>query len=346
MREQRECIKRGASRGICTINSARQDWIVCPYRALDPQLLQNAVRRLFAIDDARSLMVVPAPTLEKETVRSEVGRTLAAGGAVVAYLQDKLGGEVSVARTERSPELSFDVTLVEILEEVPGTCAIGRYGILEVQTMDFHGSYRAVVKNLADALRLHGDRFAESLQDNQGWLSQEIEGPNIANVFKRTFYQMILKFRIGAHPPCVGCIMAIQTSVWGSWQRHLGKPDLVPRKDGTFALREGDVGDEQPPAWIYVFDTDGSGGATPAPIAVQKVIATDAESIAHYALKVVPDAVIAAGGAVDAVLAGIRQRMVRWWPQIDISRFDAGSLSGASLGAALAADRKLPGPVS
>ena len=37
--------------GVCTINNAsngsRQDWLVCPYRALDPNLIDNVVRRLF-----------------------------------------------------------------------------------------------------------------------------------------------------------------------------------------------------------------------------------------------------------------------------------------------------------
>jgi hypothetical protein len=96
------------------------------------------------------------------------------------YLQNKLGGEISLSRTERSPELSFDVTMVDLILR-DGLPTIKRFGILEIQTMDFHGSYRAAVKNLEDALRLHGDAFHATLLSNQRWLRDGIEGPNIAN---------------------------------------------------------------------------------------------------------------------------------------------------------------------
>ena len=49
-REKRECVKNASSSGVCTINNAsngiRQDWLVCPYRALDPDLIEDVVRRL------------------------------------------------------------------------------------------------------------------------------------------------------------------------------------------------------------------------------------------------------------------------------------------------------------
>src|SRR5437667_12908286 len=99
--------------------------------------------------------------------------------------------------------------------------------------MDFHGSYRAVVKNLEDALRLHGLQFHKELQSKPNWLGERIEGPNIANVFKRTFYQIMLNFQIGADESCAGCVLALPVSVWDSWQRHLGKPDPRTNDDGT-----------------------------------------------------------------------------------------------------------------
>ena len=40
---------------------------------------------------------------------------MAAGGRVFVYFQDKLGGEISLSRTGASPELSFDITVVELL---------------------------------------------------------------------------------------------------------------------------------------------------------------------------------------------------------------------------------------
>ena len=49
----RQCVKRDASKGVCTINSAsngtRQDWLVCPYRALNRDLIARAVQRMFGL---------------------------------------------------------------------------------------------------------------------------------------------------------------------------------------------------------------------------------------------------------------------------------------------------------
>ena len=85
------------------------------------------------------------------------------GGLTVVYLQNRLGGEISVRPTARSPELSFDMTLVELVPTNSRSVGIGRFGILEIQTMDFHGSYRHAVQNLRDSLRLHGPDFAHVL---------------------------------------------------------------------------------------------------------------------------------------------------------------------------------------
>ena len=71
-------------------------------------------------------------------------------------------GEISLSRTQRSPELSFDVTMVE-LTLVNDQPAVDAFGILEPQTMDFHGSYGAVVKN---ALCLDTTGFLKALQQN------------------------------------------------------------------------------------------------------------------------------------------------------------------------------------
>jgi hypothetical protein len=187
--------------------------------------------------------------------------------------------------------------------------------------MDFHGSYKYAVNNLKDALRLHGAQLPRVLQQNQDWLSDHIEGPNIANVFKRTFYQMMLKFQIGAHELCAGCVLAIPSSVWDSWQRHLGKPELEARPDGHFALRppEGRFPADRVPAWIYVFDIDQSSRVSPNPVRIRRLVATDAESVSYYALKVAPEAAVAPGGASDRLLATIRRRLATWWPELSRS---------------------------
>lgn len=94
--------------------------------------------------------------------------------------------------------MSFDATFVEIVDD-RGQLAIGRYGIFEIQTMDFHGGYQQATDNLRNAAHLHRDSFADAINANPQWAGEKVEGPNIANTFKRTFYQMMFKFQIGSH---------------------------------------------------------------------------------------------------------------------------------------------------
>ena len=177
--ERTGCVKTAAASGICTIssrsNGPRQDWLVCPFRAFSPSLLVTAATCLFPAGLGTDPLIIPAPTLEREDVRDSVREKLSGGGKCVVYLQNKLGGEISLSRTDRSPELSFDVTMVE-LTLADGQPAVDAFGILELQTMDFHGSYRAVVKNLEDALRLHTAGFHRTLQSNQQWLREGMRG--------------------------------------------------------------------------------------------------------------------------------------------------------------------------
>ncbi len=155
--------------GVCTIssnsNGPRQDWLVCPYRSLNTGLVESAARRMFDVPAERNVVLKLAMTLRREDVRAEVQYKLDAGDAVFVYVQEKLGGEVSLSATARSPELSFDVTLVELVASPTGP-TVGHYGILEVQTMDFHGSYSHAVKDLDDALRLHAAGFHGMVRQN------------------------------------------------------------------------------------------------------------------------------------------------------------------------------------
>lgn len=318
-REDRECVKAPASSGVCSINNAsngvRQDWLVCPYRVLDPDLMDQIVRRLFSPEATREIMIIPAPSLAQQSHRVAFEEHVRAGGLAIAYLQDKLGGEVSLASTDRSPELSFDITLIEAVPSEDGV-EIGRFGVLEVQTMDFHGSYRHAVANLKDSLRLHQQNFAEVLQDNRHWLSEKIEGPNIANVFKRTFYQMMLKFEAGVHPRCAGTALSIPQAVWDSWRRHLGEPPLSELDDGSYNLRHPEVLDPGADAWICVFDVDAAASVSPAPLVIRQMIATDAASLARYALRDVPAHAFSDAGAGATVIAAIRRRLAQWWPAV------------------------------
>ncbi len=318
--ETRECVKTATAKGVCTISSVsngpRQDWLVCPYRALNAELVANSIRRLFALPKGTDPFVAPAVALTKLEVRDDINKRLAAKQPVFIYFGEKTGGELSIPRTDRSPEFSFDVTVVE-LKVKDGEPHTGRFGILEIQTMDFHGSYRDAVKNLQDGLRMHPKIFGASVQANQWWLAQGVEGPNIANVFKRTFYQMMFKFQLGQHGRCAGCVLAIPKSVWDSWQVHLGAPRLIDAGDGTARLLAPDHRIADPcPAWIYVFDTDLGKAVTPSPIILSQVIGTDAQSFSHWALNVAPAAALDNIDAQTGFFALLSRRLKQFWPDL------------------------------
>jgi hypothetical protein len=77
--------------------------------------MKDVVARLFGSPDARDeVPVFAAPILGRAEIRQDIDRRLAAGKSVVVYFQDKLGGEISIPSTDRSPELAFDITLAEI----------------------------------------------------------------------------------------------------------------------------------------------------------------------------------------------------------------------------------------
>ena len=319
--ETRPCIKSANSLGICTIssnsNGLRQDWLVCPYRAVEQHLLDAVVRRLYGDAPRHDILVVPVPALASEEVRVRVREVVARDGFACVFFESKLGGELSVSATERSPELAFDFTLIPLWRGPQAQIRLGRHAILEIQTMDFHGTYEAVATNLRDARRLHGAAFHETLASNQRWLSQGIEGPNIANVFKRTFYQMMLKFQIGADEATQGCVLAVPVSVWDSWQRHLARPPVQEEADGTFSLWPPGTGrPDKVPAWIFVFDIDTASQTSPAPLVIRKLIATSAEALSHFALTEAPRYAVAGAGEADAFVQTIRRRLKRWWPEL------------------------------
>ena len=255
--ETMACVKTANSRGVCTIsassNGPRQDWLVCPYRALDESLLTGMVRRLYGLGEERPVLIRPVRALSDATIRDEV---LAAAQEtdprqVLVYFQDKLGGEIGLSKTPASPELSFDITVVELTSQ-GGDLRVGRYGVIELQTTDTHGSYAQAVTALTNALDLHGGGFHTVVQQNPEWAGRKVEGPNISNVFKRTFYQIALKFQVTRRETSAGCILALPRPVWDSWQPFLGAPELHLQQDGTWRLL--DDHEANPANWIYVFD--------------------------------------------------------------------------------------------
>jgi hypothetical protein len=344
--ESRPCVKAEAAKGVCTISSVsngpRQDWLVCPYRALSSELVSTSIRRLFSLPKAARPFITPAVTLKKPDVRADLVNRLNAGEPVFIYFDKKTGGELYIPATDRSPEFSFDVTVVELVLD-NGSPHIGKFGILEIQTMDFHGSYRNAVRNLREGLRMHPKNFGLSVQESSWWLSEGVEGPNIANVFKRTFYQMMFKFQLGHHNRCAGCVLAIPKSVWDSWQRHLGSPELADEGDGTYRLLAPKRPKPAPcPAWIYVFDPKASSTTTPSPIEITQIIGTDAPSISHWALDVAPDAALSNIDSDTGFLAGLSHRLKDFWPEL-ASTVMPGTLTEGLLRKRTAHPRKASG---
>ena len=164
---------------------------------------------------------------------------------------------------------------------------------------------------------MHGGNFGETLADNQRWLGEGVEGPNISNVFKRTFYQMMFKFQLGLHERCVGCVLATPQAVWDSWQKHLGRPELVPTEEGTSVLGAPDsYAATSAPAWILVFDTNRSSRATPSPLVVKQTIVTNADAVSYWALDAAPRAALETITADNGLFAAINRRIRPIWPAL------------------------------
>jgi hypothetical protein len=319
------CVKAPNSRGVCTIsassNGLRQDWLVCPYRALDDGLLGDMVCRLYGIPPLDPVLIRPVVALADEAGRSEVLNAVRSAARAFVYFQDKLGGEISLSKTGASPELSFDITVVELLPansadlvlgSIDFPVTVGKYAVIELQTTDTHGSYSHAVKALTSALDLHKENFSEQLATNPEWAGRKIEGPNISNVFKRTFYQIAFKFQVTKRETSVGCALALPQPVWDSWQPFLGAPELHEQADGTWRLLDDQT--SQPSDWIYVFDIDTEPGADggPAPIKVSLVIGTDAATLSRAAFEIAPSRAVASGGDYDAVTETIIRRLGRY----------------------------------
>jgi DNA modification methylase len=317
LRQQTRCVKNENSLGVCTIssnsNGVRQDWLACPYRVIDSRIVRRSCQLIFGLGDAE-INPLPASLLRDNKVRDELGQMLRSGATAYVFFQDKLGGEISVIGTAQSPEISFDVTLAELKFE-SGEFKVTRYGALELQTMDFHGSYAHAVRNLRDALRLHRDGFPEALSQDQQWASEKIEGPNIANVFKRTFYQIMVKFQLSGQGAAAGTVLALPKAVWESWQPFLGRPE-VASGNGDVDVMKSHGGD--PPsehnAYICVFDLDAHHKEPISPVKVERFIKLSADTLAYYAFKVAPQAMLTSIQSTDSILTRIRARLGEFWP--------------------------------
>jgi hypothetical protein len=316
-------VKNENSLGVCTISSAsngsRQDWLVCPYRVIDSEIVKRGCALIFGLK--KEVQPLPVSLLKHKGELELFKHAVQKNGFGYLFFQDKLGGEISVLATERSPEMAFDVTLVEI-KYSGGDFEVSRYGILEIQTMDFHGSYKHAVANLRDALRLHEKEFPGALQSKPEWAGKHVEGPNIANVFKRTFYQIMLKFKLSGRGGAAGTILALPRSVWDSWQPFLGAPELgdESREIKRFKIGKAKQLGADLNSYICVFDLDSYHKDSISPVSINHFIRVSPEQLAHHAFTEVPNHMLHAIQSTDAVLTRIKARLTEWWPDLQSAK--------------------------
>ena len=94
------CVKAVNSRGVCTIsatsNGSRQDWLVCPYRALDDGLLADMVKRLYSI-----------PALDLVLIRRSSFSAIKQSGPRYAVLSVTASASSSISRTNSAARSDY-----------------------------------------------------------------------------------------------------------------------------------------------------------------------------------------------------------------------------------------------
>ncbi|MGQ0731874.1 hypothetical protein [Acidovorax sp.] len=320
VRRTTRCIKGENAFGVCTISSVmpnmQRDWLVCPYRVIDSEIVRNSCVAIFGSIPTET--PIPISILNEMKGLALLQDSLKKTGKGFVFFQDKLGGEISISSTSSSPEIAFDIAVVEVSNGENGAIRIGRYGFIEIQTMDFHGSYKDAVSNMRDAHRLHQRQFSTALSNNPSWMSQNVEGPNIANVFKRTFYQTLLKFELSKEGAAAGTVLAIPDAVWESWQPFLGRPTIENVSGSEFRI----VGSDNTKyhgtnAWIFVFELDSQSGPI-SPVNIKARIRVSATDLIEHAFVNVPKNMLHWATTDDVLLSRIRERMRRAIPAVTI----------------------------
>ncbi len=333
-RETTRCTKtaRGYDEptGMCTVssdsNGVREDWLACSIRILDQHftLLGGAIRTLYQVPPAQNIVLFPVPVLSNPHRKREIRQALNQGTRVFVFSADKLGGEVDVPETGYSPGLKVDNSVIEITAIDPATgepSEYGRHMFFEIQTTDFHGSPLHAVRRLREKCQqgtteLYHDRIEGALHD----CGEGMEGPNKANVFKRTSYQMIFKIELDDAALSAGFAIVLPIPVWKSWLKHVGQPELIADRTApaVFHLKPPSIEEAwqptgQPRSWIFVFDIDRESPESPAPLKILYRIAVTSETLSAYAFKVAPMKAIE-HGAIDAFRKNlIAQRVLKNW---------------------------------
>lgn len=298
---KKRCIKsagRSSPTGVCTIssdsNGLRQDWLACPYRTLDEQftILTQAIRLLFDISPDTPVFIYSGEKIKTQEGKTQLKSNVAEKrGRVFVFMADKLGGEIDLPETGASPGAKVDVSVIEVIDcdNAGAPSVFGRHMMYEIQTADFHGSPLHAVQAL-EALCAEGDtksKFHEQLKQDIELCGIGVEGPNKSNVFKRTFYQAVLKILMAEHKSCAGFVLILPSSVWDSWKRHLGNPDIKKISSGKSVFlgsnEKAEIQVAQCRSWIFVFDIEKNSAVSPHPLVVKEMIAASATALQEHA---------------------------------------------------------------
>lgn len=318
------------STGVCVVSSdsndgKRQDWLACPYRTLDATftLLLASVRTAYGVGCNDKILILPVTVLHLKNKRREVAAALAEGRRVFAFSGTNTGGEVDIPETEVSPGGKVDVSVMEVLSLSDRTgepVDFGRHMFYEIQTADFHGSPLHAVRKLREMLPTKaGQDYHRALKSNMHVAGENVEGPNKANIFKRTVYQLIMKIQLSEHETCAGFVLILPVPVWDSWIRHLGKPHLaeVNSDEGHYvrlvtpADRDNKVLDPVR-AWIFVFDIDRESKESPQPLKLALRVATTSAALIHYTFQEAADQAMAQG-VVEKFRDVMKSRVAEGW---------------------------------
>jgi hypothetical protein len=326
------CIKRANGwaepYGVCTIssdsNGIRQDWIACPYRTLDQHftLLASAVKAAYDVPGASDVILLPLTVLHRSDQRRRIRNALRRDDRVFLFSSQKLGGEIALPETEASPGAAVDMSVIEVTEtDKSGKPKnFGNHLFYEIQTADFHGSPLHAAALLRDVCPQSGARrgYYQKLKSLVEICGTGVEGPNKANVFKRTIYQMIFKIELTRAPQCTGFAIVLPVPVWDSWLRHLGQPQLAEtRDDPTYVeLRaEGEIAAnvaQRERATVYVFDIDRESAETPNPLKIVRRVRISAASLSYHAFDLASRQAIH-HGVVTSFRNSLIERVNRGW---------------------------------
>lgn len=306
------CIKSADRRlrktGICVIssdsNGSRENWLACPHRLLDREftLFRQAIVLLFNIFEPSLIEIFSVEKLRLAGGGAMVKDALAAGKKCFVFTATKLGGEIDLPETAESPGTKVDVSIIEVTgcahDGMP--TSFGKHVFFEIQTADFHGSPLHAVNGLEELLAstLGRGLFHSNLLEDIEIAGTGVEGPNKSNVFKRTFYQTVLKISVAEAEGCAGFVLAIPSSVWESWRKHLADPKLIeiPHSQDAYAILASNERLDQQlqrgKSWIFVFDIDGSSQASPMPIKVLKKVLISTDALQEHAFSRAAESIV------------------------------------------------------